>query len=155
MWFVLIGNCVYPPIKFSKQQQRLSPTCVTLWFGKHSRDCLAGVNLLLTAVTLFAHIIFFTKSFFFVFLQDETNYSFSLVFLRKKNKKVAKLLTWHHWTSHLRESTHIAKGVLLLSNVPTQGRVCNHTVAFQSESPGCDCALCPHTTEPTGSKHSG
>lgn len=35
--------------------------------------------------------------------------------------------------------------MLLLSNVPTQGRVCNHTVTFQPESPGCDRGLCPHT----------
>lgn len=43
--------------------------------------------------------------------------------------------------------------MLLLSNVPTQGRVCNRTVTFQPESPGCDrglcplcvCGLCPHT----------
>lgn len=71
---VLIGNIVYPPIKFSKRQPRLSSTRVTLWFGKHSHDCLAGVNLLLTAVTLFAHVIYFTL---FCFFHDKTNYNFS------------------------------------------------------------------------------
>lgn len=40
--------------------------------------------------------------------------------------------------------------MLLLSNVPTQGRVCNHTVTFQPESPGCDRGLAQNTRVNTG-----
>lgn len=60
-----IWSCVYPPIMFSKRHPRLSSTRVTLWFGKYSYDCFARVNLLLTAVTLFAHVIFHFVCFYF------------------------------------------------------------------------------------------
>lgn len=153
---VLIGNIVYPPIRFSKRQPRLSSTHVTLWFGKHSYDCLAGVNLLLTAVTSSAHVIYFTFLF-----QDEPNHSFSFFIFSFKTSIAFDLTSLNQ--SLKEPCKHVGKGVKLLSNVPVQGRVCNHTVTFQPGGSECDCGPCPTLcvglwreathTEWTDSKH--